>query len=397
MDYNLIIIPILGVIIGYIINWIAIKMLFRSYTKKRTIDLKINSIITLINEEATTLAKSSDELEKLSNYISRLVISKIFTLLEDKAFTNTAKNKLQNMLILLSKRISINSIIIENETLIDDFLNNLLTSDVIVNKLSMEIESLFNKEKSLKEIVDEDIIKIINDLISFNEPKIKDLIKSLMKEEAFSEQVKSIIAEVISNKFGALGTMFSNPNSIYESIILSVNKKLEETKVSEIINFYINKFTQIPLEDLIAEDSKKNISTEITKKVLNKSIFENIKNKIINIDYTLYQCINAITQDEGKKLTCELSIFILNNSIKALKLERESIQEWFKNYILTWAKEPIIITNDNKNKLTQKVIDLYHSRVEKHIFQIVKKELNGVAWLGALLGFIISIILLIFR
>ena len=58
MDIKLLIIPILGAFIGYITNWLAIKMLFRPFEEKRIFGIRIPFTPGLIPKEREKIAQN---------------------------------------------------------------------------------------------------------------------------------------------------------------------------------------------------------------------------------------------------------------------------------------------------------------------------------------------------
>lgn len=319
MDYSYFVTPIVGAGIGYCTNWIAIKMLFKPYTEKRILGFKVPFTPGLIPKERERIAKAMGEV--IENY-----------LLTDEVIINE----------LTSEKIE--------KTIIDFVCEK--TSENNKEQIVVKIESYIDEDKSLSNLLGEDIINQIKGLISYNEPKIKEAIIDLLNDVEFSHKVKQVIGQVIAKKFGALGSMFANTDSIYEQLVSSIQEQLDQVDVAKVICNFVENGLEKQLYEVIPENSRKIILQSIVEKGAE---------------------ILVSTSDENSK-----------------PLVLQMYDKIVKQYIVKMIKEAGI------SSIIEKQINSFEINIlEEMLLSIVNKELRAITLLGGLLGFIMSIIILV--
>lgn len=477
MNYNYIVTPIVGAIIGYTTNWIAIKMLFRPYTEKRMMGIKMpftpglipkererialamgevieeyllteevilneltsesvdKIILSFFNEEShlkdgslnfSFFFQDSEEMLQLTSFINQLVWDKINVIINQDTFKEKMVSFIRSKLSEMLTENSLKSISMNHQEFIRELLCNLIYSDKTKHIIAQEIESVLDSNQSIKDLMGIDSLELINQLIKHNEPKIRKSIMDLIKSEQVAEQGKEMITSVISNKFGALGAMFVNPSSIYDSIVQTVDEKLESTDIAELIVTYINPIFENQLSEYIQETSKRNIASLIINKVLNDALIEKIQAYILNMDQSLYQVADDLFKGQFDEKLGNFAETIYDYLSKCFEDSISGIKEWTRSMIEVTLNTPIVLSNDNREKISQKVLAVYHMIIRKYvtkfiasvklskiiekqintfeieileevILAIAKKELRAITWLGGLLGFIMSIVIILFN
>ena len=295
MNIQIFIPPLIGGVIGYITNDIAIKMLFHPRKAIYIGKWKLPFTPGLIPKERERVAKSVGK--------------------------------------------TIGSRLLDEET-----LQNVFTSDEMTEKirkgLTDFIESNRNNEKTVEEILSDTISPEAADkLITDIRDDVSELIHSKLTSFEFGEGISKSVIYRIKEKidtftFGVLS------NIIDDSFINNIAKSIGES---------INK--------VIAENSKDIINNTIDKET------DRIKQ---------YKVCDIIEKYDGK-------IPVLINLI--LSIYKKAVRDNLKHFL-----QEINIAKIVEDKISAfDVIEL-----ENIILELMKKELNAIVYLGALLGFIMG-------
>lgn len=287
--------PVIGGIIGYITNDIAIKMLFHPrkaiYIGKR----KLPFTPGLIPKEKDRVAKS------IGNVIS---------------------TKLLN-----------------SETLV-----NALASEEMLAKIRTALEKLVTENKD-------------------NTSTLSELLLNIAPEDV----VEKIIADVKSNTAGLIHTKltsFEFGENISKNVLLKVRDKID--------NFTFGVFVSM-VDDKLVDSMAKCVG-----ELINKSISENSKEIVENLIGTEI--------DKIKEMPVNEIIIKYESKIPTLI---DFLVNGYKNIIENHLSE--ILKNVNLSKIVEeKVASFSVIQLEEMIFGIMKKELNAIVYLGAVLGFIMG-------
>jgi uncharacterized membrane protein YheB (UPF0754 family) len=189
MNYWLLIIPVISAFIGWVTNWIAIKMLFHPREPKKILGITFHGIFPKRQQQFA---------EKLGKLVSAEFLS--FSDIEQKISDPQNLQKIMPM--------------IENH--VDDFLRNRLSDempvismfigDKTINKLKTafmkEIETLFPQVMkqfagNLKTELDLEHI-VINKVAGFSSDKLEEVLYQIMsKEFRFVEIIGAVIGFII--------------------------------------------------------------------------------------------------------------------------------------------------------------------------------------------------------
>ena len=269
MDYSLLIHPLVGAVIGYITNWIAVKMLFRPSKAIYIGKFKLPFTPGIIPKNQSRLAHG------ISNTISGSLLNE--DVLKENLLSEDIKNQINEYIdtFLNSDEIeavSLNDLINQTEysdklnttisNLIETISNSILTTIKEANlaeALSIQIENSI-KENMQKNVLTKLIKKPVMDGLSANlEPKIneyidangKDLIKGMVEKEltkylnTSNMDVKDFIKQ---SNIDIKGIIISLYSSIISNKLSSI---LETINISKVIENEINSFEPKKMEELV--------------------------------------------------------------------------------------------------------------------------------------------------
>lgn len=295
MNYlSFIIPPIIGAIIGYITNWLAVKMLFRPLKPIKIGKFKLPFTPGLIPKSKPRLAKA------------------------------------------LGAAISTN--LLNNE----DFAHALLSEDVL-NSIREKVENYLSSDSSIKDsIVSYSSLETYENLLQYSSDKISTVVLNKLIDKNIGNIVSEQIQRVASEKMkGSLIGLFGG-----NSIISSLGGPIESA-----INSYISENGKSVIQEMILEE----FSTFTTKNLSELTSKTNMEN--INI-----------------------SDIITNVYIKFVSTKIYSLLD------------NINIASIIENKIMEMdLIDL-----EKLILSVMKNELNALVNLGAIIGFVLGLINILF-
>ncbi|MET7042081.1 DUF445 family protein [Clostridium botulinum] len=294
---------IIGGIIGYLTNWIAIKMLFRPYEEKRIFGMKVPFTPGLIPKEKTRIAKSvgnaigehllSSEIivkslcsENMNNRLKIWIRQKVYSLiitkktLEDKFkefldykydyFINALKaslskltiNNLKNeknrdkikqiIKIKLDKILSLKGNNITNNYIYKQIkrglvnnTNEYLKSDNFKEVLkSLIIENIKDEEvlnKKIGNIIPDNFTSNIKVYVYKKKDNLSNYINEMLKEEENINKLKNILREVINNNVNSFMSMFIDVNTISDKTIVFLEEYLQREGTKEEMVYLVNK------------------------------------------------------------------------------------------------------------------------------------------------------------
>lgn len=293
MDYSIIAGPLIGAVIGYITNWIAVKMMFRPLKPIKIGKFTLPFTPGIIPKNKGRLA------EAIGNTIS-------------------------------------------NDLLTDDDIKNILLSEEIINKIRDGINNYLNSA-------------------SEKDVKIDDLICSYISEESYNKALVSLNSTFTSNIYNTV--LEANlGNLITEQIELAAKEKLKGSMLGFLGgNAIVSSLTSninIKLDEYIKNNGQTLIS-EIVEKELNK--------------YTSKSIGEFATSIQNSEI--DVASIIIN-------IYEKIVYEKMSDFLKTINISKIVTDKIN----AMDVLDL-----EKLILTIMKKELNALVNLGALIGFILGL------
>lgn len=479
-NVNYIIPVIVGGVIGYITNWIAIKMLFRPHYEKRIFNIPIPFTPGLIPKERNRIAKSIgeavgeyllspevvvDALFKNEGSIEKVIIRYINRLrheertLEDlisslnygefEGRKEDIKKKLASLIALnfrkdqfkdrLIKLIDEYIFIVSRDNIygiiegkIESFLNYLANSDEVKEELSGLLIGKLNKlsqdDRSLSEIIPEDIVNSFKDFILQNEENIVKLLKNILDNPRVKGQFKNWISDILSHNMNKLIAIFINPETISDKILSLLEEYLNKAERSkEILSFILLMVDKIFEKEIsyllgdfvkdLKEEDMSVVSEIIIKNVLKEDnqykIIDKLKNKLEGEEENIKSYLLDLIKRELESFLNSKSFYdhilstvdkaiesILNRSISSLIVDINeddilSIVNFLKIIIENLIKNqlPNMVKAFNISKIVEDQINSFDvAFTEELILEIANRELKAITWLGGLLGGIIGLL-----
>lgn len=286
---NLVTTPLVAGIVGYVTNKIAIKMLFRPYEPKwytlgwqgivpktrPKLAVKISEIVgqkLLAHDDFLYALENNDIKAKIHNIIAEKLktlnakdIHALIRLssLEDKIIDN--KEVINNILnnaavsvvdIFLNKKIDINSF----REPVFQLVKNFNLEKAIDDQLEKTINSFLSEDKTLQDILPQDILKRKNDLVEYLTITIMANIRRLGK----NDMVKAVLAQKVVN---------------FKDSMLSSASGMDILKAG-----FINLFLSNEKIEQIVENELPHITEDLsTNPVIYKNIYKTIEDEIDNL------------------------------------------------------------------------------------------------------------------
>ncbi len=479
-NVNYIIPVIVGGVIGYITNWIAIKMLFRPHYEKRIFNIPIPFTPGLIPKERNRIAKSIgeavgeyllspevvvDALFKNEGSIEKVIIHYINRLkheertLEDlisslnygefEGRKEDIKKKLASLIALnfrkdqfkdrLIKLIDEYIFIVSRDNIygiiegkIESFLNYLANSDEVKEELSGlligKLNTLSQDDRSISEIIPEDIVNSFKDFILQNEENIVKLLKNILDNPRVKGQFKNWISDILSHNMNKLIAIFINPETISDKILSLLEEYLNKAERSkEILSFILLMVDKIFEKEIsyllgdfvkdLKEEDMSVVSEIIIKNVLKEDnqykIIDKLKNKLEGEEENIKSYLLDLIKRELESFLNSKSFYdhilstvdkaiesILNRSISSLIVDINeddilSIVNFLKIIIENLIKNqlPNMVKAFNISKIVEDQINSFDvAFTEELILEIANRELKAITWLGGLLGGIIGLL-----
>lgn len=304
---------IVGAIIGYVTNWLAIKMLFRPHEEKRILGLRIPFTPGLIPKERNRIAKSvgitigeyllspdvvinSLTNNRIESHIKEWVESNMNRLKKEKrsikdfmtiiikdnysqvlkavkekitgyickeARKDTFKQKIMSLLdssFLNESMENIYSLVIQKMEL---FLSELPYSsevqELIKDAIEVKLNELKQDERKLNEIIPEDSIDAFKNFIHENDQHIVNILKDMLDDPQIEKRIKESIYNLVSSNMNRLIAMFVSPEMIsdkfYGIIKDYINNPKSNEKIIDIIITAIDKILENRAETVFSEVS----------------------------------------------------------------------------------------------------------------------------------------------
>ncbi|EGS5727208.1 DUF445 family protein [Clostridium perfringens] len=403
---------LIGAVIGYITNWLAIKMLFRPREAKYIFDMKLPFTPGLIPKEKSRIANKVGEtvgthllnLDSLSkalkddkikakfNEVAKEKINQVIN--SNSTLEESLKNTLgENYYALKGNMINnITKIILESiqeeefknkvkfyivdsikERLnkkpekIIDFINSNKFREVIINTLEeektrdiigkallKEVKTLGKEDLTIEEVIPENIKPYIEEYVKSQKDTLVDIIKNLLRDDEVSHKIKS----AINDNIPSIVSMFLSGDVIYGKLVSLVNKSLSEEENKEYICDAALAFVHESMKKKVS-DVINNVGEEKLE-VISDALGDKISKKL-NTEENIDSIIS--------KLNCKISSF---------SSYEEIIKVLFNDYenILIDNIDSMISQIVNNNQLSGGISKI----IEKVFDKFLQNSLNDICY-----------------
>ncbi|MDZ5130318.1 DUF445 family protein [Clostridium perfringens] len=403
---------LIGAVIGYITNWLAIKMLFRPREAKYIFGMKLpftpglipkeksriaNKVgetvgTHLLNSDSLSKALKDDKIKAKFNEVAKEKINQVIN--SNSTLEESLKNTLGenyyalkgNMIDNIAKTIlesiqeeefknkvkfyivdSIKERLNKNPEKIIDFINSNKFREVIINTLEeektrdiigkallKEVKSLEKEDLTIEEVIPENIKPYIEEYVKSQKDTLVDIIKNLLRDDEVSHKIKS----AINDNIPSIVSMFLSGDVIYGKLVSLVDKSLSEEENKEYICDAALAF--------VHESMKKKVSDVINTvgeeklEVISDALGDKISKKL-NTEENIDSIIS--------KLNCKISSF---NSYE------EIIKVLFNDYenILIDNIDSMISQVVNNNQLSGEISKI----IEKVFDKFLQNSLNDICY-----------------
>ncbi|SMO75521.1 Uncharacterized membrane protein YheB, UPF0754 family [Balnearium lithotrophicum] len=381
---NYIVPPVVGALIGYFTNYIAVKMIFKPYrayyvfgrrvpftpglipSKREKISEAIAKVVkeNLLTEEVIRSRLNEEEVRK-----SLLILTeRMFSKFEDRA---------EELFLTFFERFSEREIgDYVDFSFIEGELEGLV--DLIVRGINgKRVEELLPEKfkGELEKIIDEKIEELVNLLIEEAEkPEFRDVVYSLIRENL--EKLRGILP-ILTDK---LVSSFSEKATDY------VTSLIERSAESPEFRLKISKLLWTKVQELLRKeintDSKGWLKVRDFLKRALKGYLDQIRKK-------------RFSDEERKKLSSEISKFV----VWFVGRYRKELSEIVSSELLKVIEVelPVIMKAlDIEGIVKNKIDSLPIEEVEEIILKIISEELKYITLMGGILGFFIGALQIFF-
>ncbi|HHD2592718.1 TPA: DUF445 family protein [Clostridium perfringens] len=403
---------LIGAVIGYITNWLAIKMLFRPREAKYIFGMKLpftpglipkeksriaNKVgetvgTHLLNSDSLSKALKDDKIKSKFNEVAKEKINQVIN--SNSTLEESLKNTLGenyyalkgNMINNIAKTIlesiqeeefknklkfyivdSIKERLNKNPEKIIDFINSNKFREVIINTLEeektrdiigkallKEVKTLGKEDLTIEEVIPENIKPYIEEYVKSQKDTLVDIIKNLLRDDEVSHKIKS----VINDNIPSIVSMFLSGDVIYGKLVSLVDKSLSEEENKEYICDAALAFVHESMKKKVS-DVINNVGEEKLE-VISDALGDKISKKL-NTEENIDSIIS--------KLNCKISSF---NSYE------EIIKVLFNDYenILIDNIDSMISQIVNNNQLSGEISKI----IEKVFDKFLQNSLNDICY-----------------
>ena len=403
---------LIGAVIGYITNWLAIKMLFRPREAKYIFGMKLpftpglipkeksriaNKVgetvgTHLLNSDSLSKALKDDKIKAKFNEVAKEKINQVIN--SNSTLEESLKNTLGenyyalkgNMINNIAKTIlesiqeeefknklkfyivdSIKERLNKNPEKIIDFINSNKFREVIINTLEeektrdiigkallKEVKTLGKEDLTIEEVIPENIKPYIEEYVKSQKDTLVDIIKNLLRDDEVSYKIKS----AINDNIPSIVSMFLSEDVIYGKLVSLVDKSLSEEENKEYICDAALAFVHESMKKKVS-DVINNVGEEKLE-VISDALGDKISKKL-NTEENIDSIIS--------KLNCKISSF---NSYE------EIIKVLFNDYenILIDNIDSMISQIVNNNQLSGEISKI----IEKVFDKFLQNSLNDICY-----------------
>lgn len=390
MDYNIIVRPLIGAVIGYSTNWLAIKMLFRPHEEKYIGKIRIPFTPGVIPRERERIARSLGGAVG-QQLLTEEVISK--ELLDDRVIDHIKAYVIED---LLRQEMSLEDLLKavlkdESDAVIKSFsktaaaeigmqLNNPETREVLRKTIRTLLSDKIPYNGIIGDVVSDNMASDVTGLARNNMDGITAYISELARGEQVQTRLAAAIETLVLEKVGALGAMFLDPQGMSASVASYLEALLQEDDVREGILRALEGAMDQVREKSISETVNLGLYQEAVGGITD-GIMEGIYGQLD--ETTLIQAVAPMVKGiiARKVSLTDHQKALIEEQIEVLY--KEFVTKNITTFLDTFEVSKVVESEINRFSVME---------IEKLIFGIIDRELQAITWLGGLLGGIIGLV-----
>lgn len=219
-----------------------------------------------------------------------------------------------------------------------------------------------------------------------------------LKQTFLSDEIKSTVVDKI------VKSIFTDDCTIKERVKLIISEEeyshLKQSAVDMLSNKAVSKAVEINLGEIIANEVVNAIKAKVQGSMLALMVNDNL---LASFREPIAQYINQYIKDNGKELFVPILQNELDNienntvaaSLSNIGLTKDTVSDIASRIydtIVSSFLDDIISKIDIVNIVKTKIDEMDVKDIEKLVLSVMKKELDSIVNLGALIGLIIGII-----
>ncbi|MBN2222289.1 MAG: DUF445 family protein [Vallitaleaceae bacterium] len=386
MDLSWILKPLMGGVIGYTTNYLAIKMLFRPYKAKYIGKFRIPFTPGLIPKERNRIASSLGEtvgkrLLTEEVILNELTNERIIHSLKEYVVNEVIGDRIQ-LQKLISEWFSESELRELLESLSKSLIEEISSSESIPILLDSGVKKMLQYDMTIEEIITTEAKEKIRSILAGKGKDVSFAIVHYLQKEEIQTRIREMLSKLIAEKLG-FAAMFIQADSILKMINEHLNDYLSKEENHE-------KVAKLLL-GIVDELGNKKIS-----QFMSEQEYEELTKSLATLLYTRIQ--EAIRTPEMLGVITQLLHRLLSKEILVHRDWKDKIERAIETLYLKFVRDhlPLFLQEFNVSNIVEGEINAFSvEEVENLIFQIVDKELNAITWLGAFLGVIMACILLL--
>ncbi|WP_297446675.1 DUF445 family protein [Desulfurobacterium sp.] len=378
MNVQLLVPPVVGGIIGYFTNYVAIKMLFRPRKAVYIGKWKVPFTPGLIPSKRDKLAASIAKVVK-ENLLTEETVRKRLNEEKVKISIEALVDKgLDRLLDSMPEYIEKMTFSIADRRLFE--VLNITDVEKMIGKV---VNYVYEKKTTLRDIFPEAILRKKEEIIGSLTKKLIEV----AREKINSEEFLDLIADRIQKFMETSGkipdvVIFRKPvkvisDTIAAKIVKTLNETVESPLFVEAAKSYISRTFDRFLEKEIVELVGKKYDRESLTRRLTAIVYENFNTPIRKLPFVRDKTYTLIAGWMRALIDKNRELLIENISLKLLELIEKEL--------------PVIMESmDIENLVAEKVNSLPIDEVEGIVLRLIDEELRYITLLGGILGFIIG-------
>ncbi|MCL2573676.1 MAG: DUF445 family protein [Defluviitaleaceae bacterium] len=421
----LLVIPIVGGIIGYSTNLLAITMLFRPHREIRIFGFRLPFTPGLIPKQQRQLAQkmgaslaeniltSQSLVDAASNtgIVNNIVdmaqgfVGSITT--SDKPISKILADKLnldeitiidravQNSEKLMMTLLSVARDYTENKAL--PYLRGEDFAQLLMDFANASLASAETSGKKLSDLIPPSAIAAIKDTTKNNVHKASPICRKFLADDRVDARLRELVSKIVKDNAGGLLGLFVNPDKIYESIVQNLLKYLDDKENHELICEKLVTFIDNTLDKEVSWliGQLKDRQAENWLETVIKSAQKNLQQE--HVDKFFDGISSSLAPQKAIEKLLALSPAQIapsgaNYSASVDKLVRNSVK-----MLAQKAGEHIVGALDVAKIAEERIAAFDTAEMERLVMSVVGSQLKWIMYLGGLLGFIMGFFPAIFN